>query len=285
MTFWTYMIQCGDRHLYVGHTNDLEKRMGEHQAGVFAGYTSTRHPLHLVWSQEFPSRYEAVEAERRLKGWSKAKKLALIRGDWALISALAKNKREGRASTSSAQTEKVVRMSHFLHPHPVQIPSEPFSLEATARFSADRIRARFRLTGPVKLLQLPPRAEPTRRDNLWQHTCFEAFLAIEGGYLEFNLSPSTEWAAYRFSGYREGMAPLDVEPPGISVSRTDHTLELTADIALPPGLSPTRLGLSAVIEEVSGRKSYWALNHPPGDKPDFHHADCFAIELPAPSGS
>jgi hypothetical protein len=103
------------------------------------------------------------------------------------------------------------------------------------------------------------------------------------GYLEFNFSPSTEWAAYRFSGYREGMAELDVTPPRISVTRTEHRLELTAEIELPDDV--TRIGLSAVVEELGGTKSYWALRHPPGDKPDFHHADCFALELPPASAT
>ena len=81
------------------------------------------------------------------------------------------------------------------------------------------------------------------------------------------------------------MAELDVEPPRIRVTRGEHALELRAELALPEGLTPTRLGLSAVIEETDGTKSYWALRHPPGEKPDFHHPDCFAIELPAPSAS
>ena len=286
MTFWTYMLQCGDRHFYVGHTNDLEQRMGEHQNGRFQGYTSTRHPLHLVWSEEFPTRYEAVEAERRLKGWSRAKKLALIRGDWALISALARSEAgEGRASTSSAQTGWSGTRVHFLHAHPVQLPGEPFSLEVDSRFAPGRMSLRYRLNGPISVLAIPPARDFARRDNLWQHTCFEAFIATEAGYLEFNLSPSTEWAAYRFAAYREGMAELDVEPPRIRVTRGEHALELRAELALPEGLTPTRLGLSAVIEETDGTKSYWALRHPPGEKPDFHHPDCFAIELPAPSAS
>jgi hypothetical protein len=134
----------------------------------------------------------------------------------------------------------------------------------------------------MEVVLVPPLAQPVRRDNLWQRTCFEAFLQSEQGYLEFNFSPSTEWAAYRFSGYREGMAELDLEPPQVRVSRDEHALELTADLVLPPSLAPVRLGLSAVIEEVSGVKSYWALRHPPGDRPDFHHPDCFAIDLSPP---
>ena len=106
MAFWTYMLHCADQTFYVGHTDNLDRRIAEHQSGVLGGYTSTRLPVVLVWSEYFQTRIEALEAERKLKGWSKAKKLALIRGDWARISALAKSRKgEGRASTSSAQTE------------------------------------------------------------------------------------------------------------------------------------------------------------------------------------
>jgi predicted GIY-YIG superfamily endonuclease len=279
MTFWAYMIPCGDRHFYVGHTDDLAIRIGQHQAGTFRGYTSTRRPIHLVWSAEFGTREEARAAELQLKGWRRDKKLALIRGDWAAISALARpSKGEGRASTSSAQPGRGSSViSHFLHPHPALLPTEPFSLEVMLRTLPDALRIRYRLTGRIHVLRVPSRSERTRRDNLWQHTCFEAFLATNGGYLEFNFSPSTEWAAYRFSGYREGMSELDATAPKITVSTTDYALELTAEVALPE--PPIRLGLSAVIEEIDGTKSYWALRHPRGDKPDFHHPDCFALEL------
>jgi predicted GIY-YIG superfamily endonuclease len=107
MGFWAYMLHCADRSFYVGHTDDLDLRIAMHLSGEFGGYTSTRLPVPLVWSDEFPSRYEALSAERRIKGWSRAKKLALIRGDWALISKLARNREERekeRASTGSART-------------------------------------------------------------------------------------------------------------------------------------------------------------------------------------
>ena len=284
MTFWTYMIQCGDRTFYVGHTNDLEERWGEHRTNAYKGYTSTRHPLHLVWSQEFGTRLEALEAERRLKGWGKEKKLALIRGDWALVSRLSRSRKEGRASTSSARTVfGGGSQSLFLHPHHASFPLEPFSLEVRGSLSTARLQLRYRLTGNLATLRIPLPATPDRRDNLWQHTCFEAFIASDAGYFEINLSPSTQWAAYAFTAYREGMANLDVPAPIIKTSRTDRMLELTAEIELPSEARPERLGVSAVIEEVSGAKSYWALRHPPGDKPDFHHPDCFAIAL-SPAG-
>jgi predicted GIY-YIG superfamily endonuclease len=106
MSFWTYMLHCADRSFYVGHTDDLEHRLAQHLTGVTGGYTSTRRPVKLVWSDEFPSRYQALQAERQIKGWGRAKKLALIRGDWNLISRLARSAQEKeRASTGSARTE------------------------------------------------------------------------------------------------------------------------------------------------------------------------------------
>ena len=105
MGFWAYMLHCADRTFYVGHTDDLDARIGAHQSGLIDGYTATRLPVTLVWCDEFPSRYEALAAERQIKGWSRAKKLALIRGDWKKISALARNSEEKeRASTGSART-------------------------------------------------------------------------------------------------------------------------------------------------------------------------------------
>jgi predicted GIY-YIG superfamily endonuclease len=94
MSFWAYMLHCDDRSFYVGHTDNLEQRIAAHEQGLGGAHTATRLPIALVWSQEFGSRDEALEAERKLKGWSRAKKLALIRGDWTMISALARSRQE-----------------------------------------------------------------------------------------------------------------------------------------------------------------------------------------------
>ena len=103
MAFWAYMIHCRAGRFYTGQTDDLDRRMAEHQSGMVSGFTQARHPLELVWSESFPSRYEAFCAEQRIKGWTRRKKLALIRADWDEISRLAKKK--GSASTSSARTD------------------------------------------------------------------------------------------------------------------------------------------------------------------------------------
>ena len=96
------MLHCRGGYFYTGHAEDLESRVAEHKAGRVQGFASDHLPVELVWSEEFPSRYEALAAERRIKGWSRAKKMALVRGDWAGISALAKGK--DSPSTSSGRT-------------------------------------------------------------------------------------------------------------------------------------------------------------------------------------
>jgi predicted GIY-YIG superfamily endonuclease len=82
MAFWVYILRCADGSYYTGHTDALEKRIADHEAGRIQGYTSTRRPVELVFTQAFPTREEALAAELRIKGWSRKKKEAMIRGDW-----------------------------------------------------------------------------------------------------------------------------------------------------------------------------------------------------------
>jgi hypothetical protein len=151
----------------------------------------------------------------------------------------------------------------------------------------DGLALRYILIGEAGGLRLPSAAPAERTDGLWRHTCFEAFVGADAAaaYCEFNFAPSTQWAAYRFDGYRQGMTPAHLaRPPVIETRRTAEGLELLASLDPVPtalaGEGARRLGLSAVVEEADGRISYWALAHPPG-KADFHHPDCFALELPA----
>jgi putative endonuclease len=102
--FWVYILRCADDSYYTGHTDNLEKRMAQHQAGKCEGYTATRRPLQLVWSQECCSREEALSAERQIKGWSRKKKEAMMRGDWAEVSRLAQSK-SIHPSTGSGRTD------------------------------------------------------------------------------------------------------------------------------------------------------------------------------------
>lgn len=95
MAFFCYILQCNDGSYYTDHTDNLEYRIGQHQLGAIPGYTAERLPVELVWSEEFPTREEALASERRIKGWSRAKKEALIRGDWEEIKRLANNRDGG----------------------------------------------------------------------------------------------------------------------------------------------------------------------------------------------
>jgi hypothetical protein len=145
---------------------------------------------------------------------------------------------------------------------------------------------RYSLDADMSRIRVPPSGAGGRAEQLWKHTCFEAFVAPAAGtgYHEFNFSPALDWAIYRFSAYREGMSPAEIgKAPGISVRRMDDGLELESTVCLADlaGLRDARrlrVGLAAVIEEENGRLSYWGLRHPPG-KPDFHHSDGFALEV------
>jgi putative endonuclease len=89
--FHCYLLHCADNSYYCGHTDDIDLRFAQHQSGYFSGYTYKRRPVTLVWNDAFQTRDDAKAAEKRIKGWSRAKKEALISGDWDLISQLAKN--------------------------------------------------------------------------------------------------------------------------------------------------------------------------------------------------
>ena len=90
MSFCAYMLLCSDGSYYVGHTDDLDSRLAAHQFGLLPGYTSRRRPVQLMWRQEFAEREQAFAAERQIKGWSRAKKEALIRGDWDAVQLLSR---------------------------------------------------------------------------------------------------------------------------------------------------------------------------------------------------
>jgi hypothetical protein len=126
---------------------------------------------------------------------------------------------------------------------------------------------------------IPPPAAPLRTDDLWRTTCFELFLQnSDGGYVEFNFSPSTQWAAYAFTRYREGRSDLAMAVAPI-IAPIENGIRVSADLSALSGAS-WRAGITAVIEAKDGTKSYWALAHAPGP-PDFHNADCFIAHLPA----
>ena len=96
MSFWVYILRCSDKSYYTGHTDNLEKRIIEHKSGVIDGYTSTRLPVTLVFSEEFPTRDEALACELQIKGWSRKKKEALMARDWTEIKRLARRVRQSQ---------------------------------------------------------------------------------------------------------------------------------------------------------------------------------------------
>ena len=150
---------------------------------------------------------------------------------------------------------------------------------------AGDLKVTYALEAELPRLRIPARTRSRIGDKLWQHTCFELFIARHmPAYHEFNFSPSGEWAAYAFSRYREG-ADLgdDALDPLVTVRAGAQRLELDATVQLgrlspPHAAARLSLALSAVIEDADGGLSYWALRHPPG-KPDFHHPEAFALAL------
>ncbi len=91
MSFWVYMLRCVDGSYYTGHTDNLEKRIQEHRMGTLRGcYTFNRRPIQMVFSQNFPTREEALASERQIKGWTRKKQEAMIQGNWAEVSRLAR---------------------------------------------------------------------------------------------------------------------------------------------------------------------------------------------------
>ncbi len=150
---------------------------------------------------------------------------------------------------------------------------------------------KFRIPGDTSGIVLPAPKKPKvkqnvelRADRLWARTCFEVFLRLANGteYIEFNFSPSGEWAAYIFDDYRSGMRNVDVDTPEIISTDWSNRFELSAGIALPMWAgNQWAANFTAVIEEEGGHKSYWALAHPANDAPpDFHDPTCFLARLP-----
>ena len=165
-------------------------------------------------------------------------------------------------------------------------PSRSPASEARIGADADGwLTLRWRVDGGAALV-LPPFAGAARADGLWRLTCFELFVRRPGesAYIELNLSPSERWAAYDFTGRREGMAERPMtRAPIITPRRGGDVLLLDAALRLAdlPRL-PWQFGLTAVLEEEGGVKSFWALEHV-GAAPDFHDPACFAARL-APRG-
>ena len=167
--------------------------------------------------------------------------------------------------------------------HPAATSALSCGIEVTATPTNDGgLVLSYRITCPPAEILVPAQQAPGPADGLWQHTCCEAFVAEDGaGYREFNLSPSGQWAAYRFTGYRERDTTFAPKAePQLSFTPLADGFELRANLPaalLPPG-NTLQLGLTAVIEAADGSKSYWALAHCAA-QPDFHVRQSFALTL------
>ena len=153
---------------------------------------------------------------------------------------------------------------------------EDLGIVAGVKKHGEVLEFMYLLEGDIDDLLFPPPSPPIRTDGLWTSTCFEMFIGTgEVSYVELNFAPSGQWAAYGFSKYREGMRELGLATPRISFARNRlvATVELAADAGSP-------FNMAAVIERKDGMRSYWALAHPKGNRPDFHSRDCFVGKLP-----
>lgn len=181
----------------------------------------------------------------------------------------------------------IVTQAAELIAHPSTTSDAVRSLVAQLRTEASGIVVfEYALAADMSRIRVPASGAGGRADDLWKHTCFEAFLAPADapGYYEFNFSPALDWAIYRFSSYRQALPPAEIDQaPEISVRRTDDGLQLKSAVRSGhlAGLRDARslrIALTAVIEENNGRLSYWALRHAPG-KPDFHDSLGFTLQI------
>lgn len=155
-------------------------------------------------------------------------------------------------------------------------PCEELSVVADIDRKGDALQFSYLIEGQTSGIVIPPTSQAKRTDQLWNSTCFEAFISTgETSYIEMNFAPSGRWAAYSFTNYREGMGELDIAPPLISFA--GNRLTATVGLAAEPG---SAVNLTAVIVFESGLRSYWALAHPNANRPDFHARDCFVAKLP-----
>jgi hypothetical protein len=201
---------------------------------------------------------------------------------------MSRRRLDGRSSDAyNDRMTSIDPKSAVLTAHP-STPNEAVrSLGARVRAEkSDILVFHYSLAADMSRVRVPSSGVGGPADALWQHTCFEAFVAAADapGYHEFNFSPSGDWAIYRFSAYREGMSRVERSgAPQISVRRCDGGLELESAVPLR-GLADLhdarhlRVAMAAVIEDDAGGLSYWGLRHAPG-KPDFHDVKGFALQV------
>jgi hypothetical protein len=189
------------------------------------------------------------------------------------------------------QWRPMTSLAAELRPHPAH-PCDAIRRLGVAiepRSLPDMLQVRYLIEGDVGRLRLPPPGAAHRRDGLWHHSCFEAFLRPDASdsYHEFNFAPSGDWAAYRFGTRRaQRSLPSLSTPPTVQFSRLAESYELTADIRIGamPELARAvafHAALTAVVETTAGERSYWALAHG-GSEPDFHDPATFLLRVAHP---
>jgi hypothetical protein len=186
------------------------------------------------------------------------------------------------------------------HPHSPRFTST-LRVRAAAALSGTRLELEFVVDGEIARLRWPAPVGSVRADQLWQHSCFEAFVAapVEAPYCELNFAPSGAWAAYRFAAYRRDLRLLELDPPPEVAFRSEPArvalragldlAELLGGLAMegrlrvrPPEF--LELALSAVIEDDAGELSYWALSHR-SERPDFHAREGFTARVAVPEAA
>ncbi len=219
MDFTAYLLRCADGSYYAGHTDNLEQRMGQHQTGLFGGYTARRRPVTLVWSERFATRDEAFAAERKLKGWSRAKKEALIAGDWAMVSALARNRQgeveRGANILRQAQDERGwggnATTTETTQVNPEQNPEEHSEQSKTARAepveapraTPDQSAATLTQTAHAAILKAAAHAAPNEACGLLLghgtriHTAEPAANVHPDAAYHFEIDPAALIAAHK----------------------------------------------------------------------------------------
>jgi hypothetical protein len=157
----------------------------------------------------------------------------------------------------------------------------------------DQLAITYQLRGNLTAVVLPAPSTtgaPRRLDGLWEHTCFELFLAAEGlePYWELNLAPNGDWNLYRLDGYRRGLAPVgDRDALPFAVRGTGQGMELEVNLQLPLELAlacrqrALQVGITTVMEHPQGDLTYWALSHG-GAEADFHRREDFLLQLSPP---
>jgi hypothetical protein len=173
-----------------------------------------------------------------------------------------------------------------LVPHPSSASPPAIDIYAVALMQgAGKVSFRYRVRGEVSRIRLPEATKNARTDGLWRHTCFEVFVGPKDGssYVELNFATSSAWAAYTFDNYRFGMKPLaTLKPPTIAFKSEADVLVIDVTMQMRLLTLESKLGFAAVIEDLDGQVSHWALAHPAA-KADFHDANGWSATVQRPT--